>query len=134
MKTLTAPFIETTTSSLLTRPLVARGTLAVERPSRVVLRYTEPDERVVLIDGDTMTMSWPSRNVRQSTDIGAAQKRIQKYFVDSSPDELRGHFTIAAREADDRPGHLPGHDGARSGSRSGRDCRASSCGWTARRC
>ena len=104
MKTLTASFVETTTSTLLTRPLVASGTLAVERPSRIALRYTQPDERIVLIDGDTMTMSWPSRNVRQSKDIGASQKRIQKYFVDSSPDGLRSHFTIGAREADDRPG------------------------------
>ena len=38
------------------------------------------------------------------TDIGAAQRRVQKYFVDSSPAELRGHFQIAAREASDRPG------------------------------
>jgi outer membrane lipoprotein-sorting protein len=104
MKTLTASFVETTTSTLLTRPLTARGTLAVQRPSRIVLRYVEPDERVVLIDGDRMTTSWPSRGIRQSRDIGAAQKRIQKYFVDSSPDELRRHFNIGAREPDDRPG------------------------------
>ncbi len=104
MKTLTASFVETTSSTLLTKPLVTSGTLAVVRPSRIVLRYAQPDERVVLIDGDTMTISWPSRHVRESKDIGASQKRIQKYFVDSSPDELRSHFTIAAREAEDRPG------------------------------
>ncbi len=104
LKTLTASFVETTTSTLLTKPLVSSGTLAVERPSRIVMRYAQPDDRVVLIDGDTLTMSWPSKNVRQSKDIGAAQKRIQKYFVDSGPNELRGHFTISAREATDRPG------------------------------
>jgi outer membrane lipoprotein-sorting protein len=104
MKTLTASFVETTSSTLLTKPLVSSGTLAVVRPSRIVLRYTQPDERVVLIDGDMMTMSWPSRHLRESKDIGASQKRIQKYFADSSPDELRSHFTIAAREAEDRPG------------------------------
>jgi outer membrane lipoprotein-sorting protein len=104
MKTLTASFVETTTSTLLTRPLVSSGTLAVVRPSRIALRYAQPDDRIVLIDGDTMTMSWPSRHVRESKDIGASQRRIQKYFVDSSPDELRSHFTIAAREAVDRPG------------------------------
>jgi outer membrane lipoprotein-sorting protein len=104
LKTLTASFVETTTSSLLTKPLVSSGTLAVVRPSRIVMRYAQPDDRVVLIDGDTLTMSWPSKNVRQSKDIGAAQKRIQRYFVDSSPNELRGHFTIMAREATDRPG------------------------------
>ena len=47
IKTLTAHFTETTTSSLLTRPLVSHGRLAVERPSRVVLRYTEPEQRVI---------------------------------------------------------------------------------------
>lgn len=106
MRTLTAAFTETTSSSLLTRPLTARGTVAVERPGRVALRYTEPDDRVVIIDGDRMTLSWPSRGVRQTKDVGASQRRVQKYFVNSSPDELRGHFQVTAREAADRPGYL----------------------------
>lgn len=103
MKTLTASFVETTSSTLLTRPLVASGTVAVERPARIALRYTQPDERVVLIDGDQMTVAWPSRNLRQVKDIGATQKRIQKYFVDSSPAELRANFNVSASEATDRP-------------------------------
>jgi len=98
LRTFTASFTETTTSALLTRPLAARGTVAVERPSRVALRYTEPDERVVIIDGDRMTIMWPSRGVHQTKDIGASQKRVQKYFVDRSPAELRSHFDISARE------------------------------------
>ena len=40
LKTLTARFTETTTSSILTRPLVASGIVAVERPSKVVLHYS----------------------------------------------------------------------------------------------
>jgi outer membrane lipoprotein-sorting protein len=104
LKTLTASFTETSTSPLLVQPLVARGTVVVERPARVALRYTDPDERVVLIDGDRMTVSWPSAKINSSRDIGAVQQRIQKYFVDSSPRELRAHFEIAAREADDRAG------------------------------
>jgi len=104
LKTLTASFVETSTSPLLTKPLIAKGTVAVERPSRVALRYSDPDARVVLIDGDRMTMSWPSANIRSVKDIGASQRRIQKYFVDSSPRELRGHFDVSAREAGDRPG------------------------------
>src|ERR1700710_568909 len=59
LKTLTATFTETTTSSLLTRPLVASGTVAVERPSRVVLHYLLPEPRDVLIDGDRLIVSWP---------------------------------------------------------------------------
>src|SRR5574338_488780 len=99
LKTLTASFVETTTSSLLTKPLVASGTVAVERPSRILLHYTQPDDRTVLIDGDTMTVTWPSRSIHQVKDIGASQKRIQKYFVDTSPKELRSNFTVTASEA-----------------------------------
>ncbi|MGH8638388.1 MAG: LolA family protein [Burkholderiales bacterium] len=106
LRTLTATFTETTTSSLLTRPLTARGTVAVERPGRVALKYVEPDERLVVIDGNRMTLSWPARGVLQTQDIGASQRRVQKYFVDSSQDELRSHFDVSAREALDRPGYL----------------------------
>lgn len=95
MKTLTATFSETTTSTLLTKPIVTRGRLVVERPSRVILRYTNPDDRVVLIDGNRMTMSWPSRNIRQITDIATAQGRIQKYFVNGTAADLRAQFDIA---------------------------------------
>jgi outer membrane lipoprotein-sorting protein len=94
MKTLTAHFTETTTSTLLTKPIVARGRVAVERPSRVVLRYTEPDARTVLIDGNRMTVVWPSRNIRQVTDIGTTQGRIQKYFVNGTAADLRHEFQI----------------------------------------
>lgn len=104
MQTLTASFIETTSSTLLTRPLVTTGTLAVQRPSRIALRYTDPEARVVIIDGDRMTVDWPSKNLHQARDIGAAQKRIQKYFVDSSPAELRSHFDVTASEPADKPG------------------------------
>ena len=104
LKTLTARFAETTTSSLLTRPLVARGIVAVERPSRVVLRYEEPEARVVLIDGDRLTASWPGRHLKQVTNIAGAQRRVQKYFVDSTPAELRSHFEIQSQKADDPPG------------------------------
>jgi outer membrane lipoprotein carrier protein len=103
LKTLTAAFAETSTSALLTRPMAARGTVFVDRPSRIALRYAEPDDRTILIDGDRMTISWPSAPPR-TADISATQRRIQKYFVDSSPSELRSHFEIDAREADDRPG------------------------------
>ena len=99
LRTFTATFTETTSSALLTRPLVARGTVAVERPARIALTYTEPDKRLVIIDGDRMTVSWPSRRVLQTKDIGASQRRVQKYFVNGTPDELRQHFDVSAREA-----------------------------------
>jgi outer membrane lipoprotein-sorting protein len=104
LKTLTADFTESTTSSLLARPLVAHGTLAVQRPSRVILRYSDSDARVVLIDGDRLTMTWPSRQVRQQTDITRAQSRVQRYFVQGSAEELRREFDIELRNTSERPG------------------------------
>jgi outer membrane lipoprotein-sorting protein len=102
--TLTARFTETTTSSLLTRPLVAHGTLAVQRPSRVVLRFTVPEERVIVIDGGAMTTTWPSRNLRQMTNVASSQNRIQKYLASDSSAELRRQFDISRREESERPG------------------------------
>jgi outer membrane lipoprotein-sorting protein len=102
LKTLTARFTETSTSSLLAKPLVASGTLAVERPSRVVLRYAVPEKRTILIDGDSMRVVWPSRGINQTTAVGESQRRIQRYFVDQTPGQLRSHFDIAARVPDDR--------------------------------
>lgn len=104
IRTLTADFTESTTSSLLTRPLVARGTLTVERPSRVILRYAEPERRVVLIDGNRLTMTWPSRKLRQETDIRRAQERVQRYFVDAGAAELRREFDIEPRPDSENPG------------------------------
>src|ERR687895_2213242 len=88
LKTLTARFVETSTSPLLEKPLVSRGTLAVVRPSRIILRYHEPDVRTVLIDGDRLTVDWPARQLRQQSNIVSAMRRVQGYFVGTSPDEL----------------------------------------------
>jgi len=103
LKTLTARFTETTTSTMLTRPLVATGTIAVERPSRIVLHYQEPELRDVLIDGDRLTLSWPARQIREVTNIATINRRIQRYFVESSSQQLRDSFTIAIRTEDARP-------------------------------
>jgi outer membrane lipoprotein-sorting protein len=104
MKTLTARFTETTTSSLLTRPLVSHGVAAVERPSRVLLRYTDEESRALLIDGNKMILSWPGQNIRRVTDIKSAQGRVQKYFVNGSASELRREFEIQDHDNSDRAG------------------------------
>ena len=102
IRTVTARFTEESTSALLTVPVVSRGTLAVVRPDRVVMRYSEPPGRVLLIDGDQLTLAWPAKGVHERSNIDDARRRIDKYFVDKSPDELRRNFTIAARVASDR--------------------------------
>jgi outer membrane lipoprotein-sorting protein len=102
LQTVTARFTEETTSSLLATPVVSHGTLAVIRPARIVMRYSDPPGRILLIDGDQLTIVWPSRGIKETSNIGEARRRIDKYFVDKSPNELRRSFTIAARVASDR--------------------------------
>lgn len=104
LHTLTARFTETSTSTLLEKPLVASGTVVVLRPSKLLLRYTAPEARTVLIDGDWLNVSWPSRALFERQNIGPAQRRVERYFIDKSPDQLRAHFAIAATTAPDRRG------------------------------
>lgn len=104
LKTLTARFVETTTTALLEKPLVERGLLYVERPSRVALHYTDPPDRKVVIDGKWMTTLWPSVKLNRRTNIGAAQDRVQKYFVEGDAGELRRIFDIDLHAKSTRPG------------------------------
>ena len=101
MKTLTARFTETTTSALLVKPLVARGIVLVERPSRVALRYSEPDARVIVITDKTLTSSWPTT---RTLNIATAMGRVQKQFIDGSAADLRREFDIDDSNASDTPG------------------------------
>lgn len=104
IKTLTARFTETTTSALLTRPIVAHGTLSVQRPARVVVHYDAPEQRTVLIDGDRMVMVWPERKLRTVSNISRTQQRVQKFFTASTAAELRKEFDVELLGAGDRPG------------------------------
>jgi outer membrane lipoprotein-sorting protein len=104
LKTIRAHFTEETTSSLLTRPLVAEGTLIVVRPSDILLTYTKPERKTLRLDAGHLLFVWPDRGLRESKDIREAQGRVQKYFVNKTPEELRKHFTIAAGDDKGRPG------------------------------
>jgi outer membrane lipoprotein-sorting protein len=104
LKTIRARFTETTTSTLLVKPLVAEGTLLAVRPHDILLSYTAPERRLVRIDATTLRFLWPDRQLRESKDIRESQARVQKYFVDKTPDQLRSHFTITAAEDRARPG------------------------------
>jgi outer membrane lipoprotein-sorting protein len=104
LTTIRARFTETTTSALLVKPLVAEGTLLAVRPHDILLAYTRPERKLVRIDRTTLRFLWPDRQLRESTDIRASQERVQKYFVDKTPDQLRSHFTITAEDDRSRPG------------------------------
>ena len=104
VRTLTARFTETTSNALLERPLVEHGMLFMERATpRVALRYEDTD-RVLVIDGDRMTIVWPSRKIHQTQNIRATRRRVQGYFEDADASELRKVFDIALPGRSERPG------------------------------
>jgi outer membrane lipoprotein-sorting protein len=104
IKTIRAHFTETTTSSLLVKPVVAEGTLLAVRPSDILLSYTRPEKKLLRIDATTLRFVWPDRKLHETRDIRESQARVQKYFVDKTPAELRRHFAITATDDTARPG------------------------------
>jgi outer membrane lipoprotein-sorting protein len=99
-----AAFTETTSSTLLTKPIVARGEIIAARPGRVRLEYTWPERKTVVIDGGKLIVAWPGRKEREQIDVGPVEKRIDRYFVDRTPNELRRHFDITAAVDADQKG------------------------------
>lgn len=102
LQSLSATFVETTTSTLLSAPLVTRGRVLAQRPSNVHLTYDTPDPRVVHIANGRMTVDWPARSLHESRDVQSSLQRAARLFMGKSPDELRKLFDISAVVAPDR--------------------------------
>src|SRR5205807_9379523 len=96
MHSIRARFTETTVSSLLERPLVAHGTVIAAPPARVLMTYSDPERRTVLLDGKSLIIAWADRPQRETIDISQIQKRIDHYFTTADIDQLRSMFTIRA--------------------------------------
>ena len=99
LKSISASFTETTVSTLLVKPIVARGTIVAAPPARVRMTYLEPDPKTVTMDGRTLTVEWPKRGERERIDMREVQKRVDQYFTNASIGDLRKMFDITA-EAD----------------------------------
>lgn len=96
MTSIRGSFTETTTSSLLVKPIVGKGTIVAAPPARVRMTYTEPEPKTIVMDGKTLTVIWPKRNEREQIDIRGTQKRIDQYFTNASIDDLKKSFDIRA--------------------------------------
>jgi outer membrane lipoprotein-sorting protein len=96
MKSLRARFTETTTSSLLVKPIVAHGTVVAAAPARMLMTYTDPEAKTLTMDGHALTVNWPGRQERQQINITDMQKRIDHYFTRASVEELRSMFDVTA--------------------------------------
>ena len=97
IRSIRARFTETTTSSLLEKPLVSHGTVIATPPSRVLMTYTDPERRIVAIDATSLLVVWPDRREREKIDISQTQKRIDQYFTQASIAQLRSMFEITAQ-------------------------------------
>jgi outer membrane lipoprotein-sorting protein len=97
IQSIRARFTETTTSSLLEKPLVSRGTVIAAPPSRVLMAYTDPERRTIAIDGKSLVVVWPDRGQRETIDISRTQKRIEQYFTQATIAQLRSMFDITAQ-------------------------------------
>ena len=73
-------------------------------PNQVRLVYAGADARTVIVNGNTLALDWPARTLKETRDIGGTMRRAERFFVMSSPAELRKHFDIVAVEAPDRAG------------------------------
>jgi len=94
LKSFRANFTETTTSSLLVQPIVARGTMVGSKPIRLLLNYESPEKKTVLFDGNRFHMVWPDRGEEEELNITKPKKAIEKYITSASEEDLRGHFDI----------------------------------------
>jgi outer membrane lipoprotein-sorting protein len=104
VQSIRARFTETTSSTLLTRPIVAHGTIVAAAPARVLMTYSDPERKIVAIDRKTLTVAWPDRGERQQIDVSEMQKRIDQYFTKASISDLRSMFEIAAAPDASRAG------------------------------
>ena len=104
LQAVSASFVETSTSTLLKAPQVARGTLVARRPNQVRLEYRGAEPRTVIVNGNSLAIDWPARNMRGTRDIGGTMRRAGRFFEASSPADLRKHFDIAAIVSADRAG------------------------------
>ncbi len=106
LQTLRADFIETTESDLLAEPLVARGSLVAMSPLRVLMRYREPERKLLFLQGDSIRFVSQDGADDVTLSIGDLQKAIDKYFHRASEKELHEHFQIEVSSDPERPGVL----------------------------
>jgi outer membrane lipoprotein-sorting protein len=99
MQSVRARFTETTSSSLLLKPIVAHGTLIAATPARVRMTYSDPEPKTIVIDGKSLVVEWTLRGQRERIDIAEVQKRVDQYFTHADINQLRSMFQITAADA-----------------------------------
>jgi outer membrane lipoprotein-sorting protein len=106
-QTVRARFTETTTSSLLAKPVVRHGTLLGAKPDRIVIAYAPPEPKTIVMNGPRILVirpNLPEKDRVETIDIAEIMKKVNHYFTNASPGELRRAFTIRAFPDPNVPG------------------------------
>jgi len=96
MQTIRARFTQTTVSALLAKPMVAKGTLIAAKPPRLVMTYTSPERKTVVMNGNALTVVWHDRGDVERIDITEVMKRVNHYFTNASVKDVRRIFDVRA--------------------------------------
>jgi len=95
-QTIRARFTETTVSSLLVKPMVSEGTLIGAKPASLSMTYTSPERRAIVMDGSRLAVTRPDAGTGDRFDVTRIMKRVNHYFVNATPQDLRKSFTVRA--------------------------------------
>ena len=102
-QTIRARFTETTISSLLVKPMVSEGTLLGAKPASLLMTYTSPERKTIVMNADRLQITRADRGEREQVDITQIMKRVNHYFVNANPEELRQSFKVRAFVDPDAP-------------------------------
>ena len=94
--TIRARFTETTVSSLLVKPMVSEGTLVGAKPASLSMTYTSPERRAIVMDGSRLAVTRPDAGTGDRFDVTRIMKRVNHYFVNATPQDLRKSFKVRA--------------------------------------
>lgn len=104
-KTMVAEFTQRKSSSLLANEETASGRVYYSQPDKFVWEYSEPDETVLLINGDTMQTWYKDLNKAQRINIASKKKKAYRFLaIGEEVKKLKETFLITMRApAEDDP-------------------------------
>ncbi len=101
VRTLRAKVVETRSLALLEQPQVLRGELSFERPGRIRWEYRQPETRVYVLDGGSLTGWIPSKNQVEKVNVKRYEQRLRRMVAfGQESKQLVRDFTVALA---DRP-------------------------------
>jgi len=101
IRTLTAEFTETTKSTLLKEPIVAKGKVFLTKPHSVRWEYSIPEEMQFVISEDRYTGYFPKRKQAEKRDIHRWREQLFRFLgLGQASAELAKFYNISVESQD----------------------------------